>query len=246
MRRPVAPPTFRGFGAELPGLVYSVGEGELRIEQYVGSRVGIGKGLSLHIESSLPWTGHVRIEFVGTEPLKLSLRVPGWANRATATIEDLSLHEGSFSRDALPSRRVERETAPIFGRERFERADYLTLDLNAGKVFVDLDMAMEISLLRAPREVRSDRGLVAVTRGPLVYCAESADNPDLDFNSLDLDIDSLSYSWDPALFGRGCGTILAKTVAGRPLKLLPYCYWGNRGKGSMRVWFAGDRARALL
>jgi uncharacterized protein len=95
---------------------------------------------------------------------------------------------------------------------------------------------MDISLLRAAEEVRSDRGRVAVTRGPLVYCAESVDNPGMDLERLEPDPSSLSYAWDASLFPGGCGTILGATSEGCPLKLLPYCYWGNRGRGSMRVW----------
>ena len=87
---------------------------------------------------------------------------------------------------------------------------------------------------------------VAVERGPLVYCIESADLPP------GTELEELS--WDP---GRGPVTVPRPDVgegvvgitvpvvrrepagsggAGLAVGAVPYFAWANRGAGAMRVW----------
>jgi len=210
--------------AEVPNLIYSRGEGLIRIDQYIGSVAGIGDEASIRLESSLPWEGRARIDVESAMPCTLLLRVPGWADEARATLE------GS------PPRIIERPAALLFGAARFGRAEYLAFDLASGKSAISLDFPMEISLLKAHPMVGSDVGRVAVARGPVVYCAETADNPGLDLEAVSLDPASLRYGWDGKIFEGGCGTIEGNTERGEPIRLIPYALWGNRGLGSMRVW----------
>ncbi|HET9290997.1 MAG TPA: glycoside hydrolase family 127 protein, partial [Actinomycetes bacterium] len=84
------------------------------------------------------------------------------------------------------------------------------------------------------------RGCVAVERGPLVYCVESADAPP------GTELEELR--WDP---GRAPATVprpdvgpggvgVTVPVTGRGAALsagaVPYFAWANRGAGAMRVW----------
>ena len=78
-------------------------------------------------------------------------------------------------------------------------------------------------------------GKVAITRGPLVYCLESVDNPDVDIFTVPLDPDTLRDEFAPELLG-GCVVIHAKAIDGRPLKFIPYFLWANRGESQMTVW----------
>jgi hypothetical protein len=210
--------------AEVPNLVYSRGEGQIRVDQYIGSSARIGAAASVRLDSSLPWEGHARIEVESASPYALLLRIPGWADRAQATLGD------------SPPRIIERPAERRFGAARFERSEYMALELASGKSLISLDFSMEISLLRAHPRVGPDVGRVAVARGPIVYCAETADNPGLDLDAVSLDPASLRYAWDEGLFDGGCGTIEGNTDNGKPIKLIPYAFWGNRGPGSMRVW----------
>ncbi len=210
--------------AEVPSLIFSRREGLIRIDQYIGSRVRIGADVSVRMKSSLPWEGRVRIEVESASPVALLLRIPGWTGKAQA------------ARGDSPARIIEHPAERRFGKARFERSEYLSFELGSGKSEISLDFSMEISLLRAHPRVRPDVGRVAVARGPLVYCAETADNPGLDLDAVSLDPASLRYTWDEGLFEGGCGAISGLTSEGRPLKLIPYAFWGNRGPGSMRVW----------
>jgi DUF1680 family protein len=83
--------------------------------------------------------------------------------------------------------------------------------------------------------VKGHAGKVALTRGPLVYCLESVDNPGLDIFAVQLDPASLHDEFVPNLLG-GIVVIHGKTMDGKPLKFIPYFLWANRGESQMTVW----------
>ncbi len=74
-----------------------------------------------------------------------------------------------------------------------------------------------------------------MTRGALVYCLESTDNPDIDIFTARLDADSLSPVFDQDTLG-GIVKLIGKTTTGKPLIFIPYFLWGNRGPSQMIVW----------
>jgi len=83
--------------------------------------------------------------------------------------------------------------------------------------------------------VKGHAGKVALTRGPLVYCLESVDNPDVDVFTAQLDPSSLRDEFVSDLLG-GCVVIHGKTSEGKPLKFIPYFLWANRGESQLTVW----------
>jgi DUF1680 family protein len=100
---------------------------------------------------------------------------------------------------------------------------------------VEFNFDVSVQLRRAHSRVRGHTGKVAVTRGPLVYCLESTDHPDVDIFTAQLDPASLREEFVPDLLG-GCVVIYAGTIDGRPLKFIPYFLWANRGESQMTVW----------
>lgn len=93
-------------------------------------------------------------------------------------------------------------------------------------------------------------GLVAVERGPLVYCFEGKDNEG-EVLSLSLDDKgSVTANWSDSLGGTAVLTLMGKRqeksstlyTHTRPkevdvsVKAIPYYLWGNRGENEMRVW----------
>jgi DUF1680 family protein len=214
--------------AELDRLVVT-GEGSpVRIEQYPSCRIGLPDGLSLRVQSAIPWQGTVRIEAECPAPARLLLRAPGWANRGRVTLGGRERHV--FSRPA----------ESLFGAGRFTRSRCLELELGKGNARIEIDFPMEMIPLVADPRVRPDAGRIAVTRGPLVFCAESVDNPDLDLEDAILAPGSLAFDFDPGRFDTGCGVIRGETAAGKTIRLVPYFAWGNRGASSMRVWLRAD------
>jgi len=87
------------------------------------------------------------------------------------------------------------------------------------------------------RHARRDR--VALERGPLVYCAEGADN---DGSVLDLSLpDDAAVRPKPRpdlLGGLTSLETTARTPDGktRPVVAIPYYAWSHRGPGEMAVW----------
>jgi DUF1680 family protein len=94
---------------------------------------------------------------------------------------------------------------------------------------------MSIKLRRAHPRVNGHAGKVAITRGPIVYCLESVDQPDVDIFKVELDPSSLRDEFVSDLLG-GCMVIHGQSVQGQQLKFIPYFLWGNRGESQMTVW----------
>jgi DUF1680 family protein len=94
---------------------------------------------------------------------------------------------------------------------------------------------MSIRLRRAHPKARGHAGKVAITRGPLVYCLESIDNPEVDIFSAQLEPRSLHAEFISDLLG-GTVVIHGKTTDGKPLRFIPYFLWANRGESQMTVW----------
>ena len=114
------------------------------------------------------------------------------------------------------------------------QSGYVTLDRKwkAGDQ-IRLNLPMPVRRVIAHPKARADAGLVAVERGPMVYCAEFKDN-DLDVASLKVP-DSLSFkaTFESDFLG-GAVTLISDQIP--KLKLIPYYLYANRGEGWMRVW----------
>jgi DUF1680 family protein len=100
---------------------------------------------------------------------------------------------------------------------------------------LEYEFDMSIQLRHAHPRVKGHEGKVTVTRGPLVYCLESVDNPDVDIFTEQLDPTSLEEKFIPDLLG-GCVVLHGRTTSGKPLKFIPYFLWANRGESQMTVW----------
>ena len=98
---------------------------------------------------------------------------------------------------------------------------------------------MSIKLRRAHPKVKGHAGKAAITRGPLVYCLESVDNPEIDIFAARLDPSSLHDEHVHGLLS-GCVVIYGRTTDGEPLKFIPYFLWANRGESQMTVWVNAD------
>jgi DUF1680 family protein len=111
---------------------------------------------------------------------------------------------------------------------------------------VVLELDLEVRVVEPDPRVDAVRGCVAVERGPLVYCLESADLPP------GSELEELC--WDPRRepvagprpdIGPGVVGITAPVVrrratgadgAGLTAGAIPYFAWANRGAAAMRVW----------
>jgi DUF1680 family protein len=163
------------------------------------------------------------------------IRVPAWADRATARVGD-------------------EELAAVPGRYLTVSRSWLVGDA------ITLTLAATPRLLVADPRIDALRGCVAVEAGGLVYCAEEADNPGIDLASVTVasDAEPAFSHKRPADLGSDLpllelpATVHAAAPPGWPyhpaaasgndaggpvtLTLVPYPLWANRGLGAMRVW----------
>ena len=120
-----------------------------------------------------------------------------------------------------------------------------------------LALPMPAERLYAHPNVRMDVGRVALSRGPLIYCVEEADNPGGPSRRSTLPRAApIEAKWRADLFGgvddarsarraprsrRRTGALYSTTppaAEDATLTALPYYLWANREPGSMQVWIA--------
>jgi DUF1680 family protein len=214
---PCCPSNLSRTFADLGKYIYSFDDNNLWIQQFVGSEmtIDLGTPLNIKIESALPWNGNVKL-YIKPETqkeLKIHLRLPSWKTS--------NVSEGQGTASGYDPRQSDYETVSRVWSPQGE-----TLEFN---------FDMSIKLRRAHPKVRGHVGKVALTRGPLVYCLESVDNPNIDIFTAQLDPASLHNEFVSDLLG-GCVLIHGKTIDGAPLKFIPYFLWANRGESQMTVW----------
>ncbi len=236
------PPNVARLLASLPGYFYGVSNGALWVHLYAEGAATIDLGdrsVRITQRTNYPWSGNVEIEVGSEGDFGLMLRVPSWCELAY-TVEvngeavDVPLSPGSY--------------AEI-------RRNWRTGDK------VHLKLQMPVRFVECHPHVTENAGCVALMRGPLLYCVEQADHPDLDPRDLVVSAGPMpSVSFEPDLLGGVTALIvraeavapepawenrLYRTVSDHPedlraeaveLKAVPYYAWANREPGAMHVW----------
>jgi DUF1680 family protein len=98
-------------------------------------------------------------------------------------------------------------------------------------------MAMPVRRVLAHPAVKADQGRFALERGPLVYCAEGADNDGKVLDKILADKITFQTQERHDLFG---GIVTIRAIPHEPaqaLTCIPYYAWCHRGPDEMRVWF---------
>lgn len=221
------PPNVARLLASLSAYVATTGPSALQLHQFVPGRIDAGS-VRLQVETDYPRSGRVtvRIDEGPAEPWRLEVRMPGWSDGIRLTIGDQAWR-------VTPA-------AATRGYASIERT------WRAGDV-LHIEMPMRPRWTHPAPEVDAVRGCVAVERGPVVYCAESpAADPAaerLSLVSVDDSVAPIDLPGEPAPHSLASVSVTVRTLTGtpdaerpRPLTLIPYHRWGNRGPATMRVW----------
>jgi len=229
---PCCPSNISRTWADLGRYIYSATANSLTIHQLIGSALQVelaGTPISVEMTSSLPWVGKVSIRLQPETPVEfaLSVRIPSWA----AETAHLAINQQPMELYPLPARY--KPTACGYD-PRLSRLAALRRRWSAGDE-ITLSMDMPITLQRADPKVKGHAGKAALTRGPLVYCLESVDNPGVDIFNDRLSPESLTVEHEPDLLG-GISVLRGETVMGTTVIAIPYHLWGNRGESQMNVW----------
>ena len=214
------PPNITRFIASIGDFVFSYTDDTILVNQYMGAEAEIG-GTKVEMLTDFPAGGTVVLR-IGGEKKKLALRIPGWCKAWTLT------KNGSYVRPEVEK-------------------GYAYIDAADGDE-LRLELAMEIRHVRANHKVRADRGMRAVTYGPLVYCMEGVDNGG-ELGSVVLKPGEVTSGWDetlgvmvlyhPAARVEVDG-LYSDAVTEKPFtaRMIPYFAFANRGETDMRIWIA--------
>jgi len=222
--------------AEISNYIYSLSDDGLYINMYGGNELSTelkdGSRIRLEQKTNYPWDGNimVTIKESSSKAFALSFRIPGWCKKAVVKVNG-------------------KTQAMATGHYQSIKRSWKTGDK------IELILDMPATLLESNPLVEESRNQVAIKRGPIVYCLESADLSD--YNVFDIAIPS-SIKFQPIPMKIDNGNVMALTgeakliqnnnwedalykevnTAMRPvkIKLIPYYAWANRGKTDMTVW----------
>jgi len=246
------PPNVARFIAELGGFAYGVRGDKVYVNMFNEGTADVdtaaGK-VRLAQATAYPWDGNVKITVAPeTEAtFTLMIRVPGWAQGRPVPSDLYRYAEEAKDKPAVKVNgktvafALEKGYAPI--ARAWKKGD-----------LVEVVLPMPVHRVLANPNVKADAGRAAVERGPLVYCAEGADEGGAVGNLVLDGKAALKAAAKPDLLN-GVTVITGEATAYRykagqlvsekkPLTLIPYYAWAHRGKGEMEVWFATEPGTA--
>jgi len=253
---PCCPPNVVRLIASLGKYIYAHNDDELYINLFIGSDAHVtmgGKLVRLEQQTRYPWDGDIKIHVDPDQPRDFTVyvRIPGWTgDQVMAGDLYRFLDRGHTSVTLKVNGRVINPSMAN-GYAKIRR------EWKSGDS-IELSMPMPVRRILADSRVRDDAGLVALERGPLVYCAEWADNGG---HALNLVVpDSTQFRTEfrqnilngvevitgkiPAVVRRKDGGSVTES---HDLIAIPYYAWANRGMGEMAVWLprTAEKATAL-
>jgi DUF1680 family protein len=230
---PCCPANLARLILSLSGYLYSLGAKAIAIHQYVSSEANFsmdGQEMRLVVASDFPLEGtaSIRFEVVSGSSFGILLRVPGWAGSHQFAVNGREVQPEIVAGYAVVSR-------------SWNSGDELTARFE-----------MPVQTHFSNYEVVGNRGRVAISRGPLIYCAEEADNgghldrfalyPEkgVELKREDSELGEIVYlsvpaskeeMEDPSLY-----SLTPPSTIPSEIKMIPYYAWDNRAPGEMLVW----------
>ncbi len=231
------PPNVARTLAALGGYAYATSDDALWVNLYIQGSVKAqvaGEPVGLDVTTDYPWDGKVTLKPKLAKPtlFALKLRVPGWCNASSVSVK---VNRKSYNNPVFTLGYVE------LNRE-WKRGDT-----------VELTLPMPVQRVAANPNVMANHGLLAIQRGPVVYCLEAVDHAD-PISSFYLPAEAeLKAEKDKRLLGgvvvvKGSAQVATEQdwqrrlyqPASAPrktaLNAIPYYAWDNRQAGAMKVW----------
>ena len=223
------------FIPSLPGYVYASEGKNLYVNLYLANSMTHkleGRKVAISQKTDYPWSGDVMVNIDDNKAgeFTLKLRIPGWV-RGEVVPSDLysfadDVHTGYSVSVNGEKIEAELEDGYFCIERKWKKGDSVHLHLDMVPRFV-----------KAHEAVEADRGRLAVERGPIVYCAEWADNKGIDVIESEIAVgDELKTVRRPDMLH---GMDVIKTG---DLTLIPYYAWNHRGRGKMIVWMKDRNA----
>lgn len=231
----------------IPGYVYAQKDNIVYANLFIngtGNLTVMGKPVTVIQQNNYPWDGNLSFTLQPKSPQDFSfrIRIPGWA-QGQAIPSSLYTFEDKSGKRVIISVNGTAVDYPVENGYAV-----LTRKWKKGDK-VDVVLPMEVRTVKAIDSVKNDIGKIALQRGPIVYCAEWADNNGKVSNILLPSNTMFSTVYKPSLFN-GVTVIegevpvvkisadgLSVSTAKQKFTAIPYYTWANRGEGEMTVWF---------
>ncbi|MCF0197314.1 MAG: glycoside hydrolase family 127 protein, partial [Bacteroidaceae bacterium] len=227
----------------VPGYVLATTSQDLYVNLYATStseaRVG-SQVVTLEQKTSYPYDGAIQLTITGITGgdgrFTLRPRIPGWA---VGRPVDSDLY--SYTNPTSDPVTISVNGAGVtYTTER----GYAVLDRQwqEGDI-VQINLPMDVHQVECNAKVTTNKGLYAYERGPLVYCAEGADNSgylDTLYIPKGATCSIVSASALTTLFKGGIKQIRAR--GNKLINLIPYFARAYRGASPMKVWIPCSKA----
>ena len=234
---------------QVPGMMYATTHNEIYCSFYAGSSTTLnlesGK-VDLRQVTEYPYAETIKWEVTperNGQKFSMNLRIPTWTGRQFVPGElYYYVDEAISSKEELgdwvikvngKKTRIDLEKGFAKINRKWKKGDV-----------VELYLPMPLQFSKSIDEVAENRGLVSITRGPLVYAAEGIDN---DERLPNVFFSDLPEAYRISTYSEGVMNGIPKVVIPAwekisdgnreiELTLLPYFAWNNRGDGSMMTW----------
>lgn len=231
----------------IPGYMYAQSGDNVYVNLFANSTTAISvhnKAVTIEQQNNYPWDGDLKfvVSPKSSDAFNLMIRIPGWAQN---NVLPSDLYSFVNSNDNKIEIRINGQPVQYAMEKGYAP---LSKKWKKGDV-IELNLPMQARLVQANENLKSDIGKVAVERGPLVYCAEWVDNDGKASNIVMPSTASFTSEFKSDLLN---GVEVLKTTApvieigidgmsvttvNKPVTLIPYYAWANRGDGEMMIWF---------
>ncbi len=235
------PPNIARTLAQLSGYLATTSPEGIWLHLYARSDLDLtlddGRSVKIAQRTDYPWDGAIALTVEGSGEFSLFLRIPAWATDASVTVG------GEPVAGVTPGQYLEI-------RRNWTPGDTIALDV-----------PMPVRTLVSHPNLFENRGRIAVTRGPLLYCLEQAGNDGIDPRDARLAasseftvehkddllggvtvlrttvaVEEPAADWEHVLYLQASEAPDRVSAGTRTIELIPYFAWANREAGPMQVW----------
>ncbi|WP_457559344.1 glycoside hydrolase family 127 protein [Candidatus Harpocratesius sp.] len=253
---PCCPSNISRILGQLGKYCYTVEANNLFINQYIGNTAKVvlpldnceslgGKKvitISIQMIADIVQEGRIKLSFKIQKPTKFTilLRIPYWASDYNIEINGI-IFQMNISENQPIYTKMQRLNSKSQIQSKWIPITRTWKQNNQ----ISIHFPLFIRKLSSHPKVKSNRGKVALARGPLIYCSESVDNPQMKIGPLILNENSkIMFEYNRELL-KGIPTLLTTDINGDQIRFIPYFAWANRAPSKMIVWIPQQQSHPL-
>ncbi len=238
------------FIPSVSGFAYAFKDRDVYVNLFMGGHATVETAenkVTLTQNTRYPWQGVTRIK---VDPEKegtftVLVRIPGWAQNKPVPSD---LYQFVKTVSDPVSLRINGEPVPVALQKGYARIERRWKKGDT----IELGLPMPVRRVLSHPGVLTNKGKVALQRGPVVYCLEGPDNSGRVLDLYIPDEINLSTEFRPDLLGgvmviTGDARTAKRALDGsvvpdsqKRFTAIPYAVWAHRGRAHMTVWPARE------